>query len=155
MAVMEKCCCCSIVVIAVLGLLSSPYQIWKDAKEVIKTDEQRELETESLHLDLWRGHMIIVDRDDVRRLVDFSHYICFPDLVISIGWIVAAGCLIYGVCRKKQSFLIPAMVVFTLDAIMRLIFAMVILILLIKFMMVMMMMMLMQDWVQRRLCLLL
>jgi len=131
MAVMDKCCCCSVrtacLIFGVLALMGSISQIGKDAKEILKTDRQREAEVEDTYQDLTESG-IHADKEEIRSMEQFFYHICYPDLIMSIGWIVAAGCLIYGVRSKEPNFLIPAMVTYALDAIMRLIFVIVLVI---------------------------
>jgi len=131
MAVMEKCCCCSVrtacLIFGVLSLMGSISQIGKDGKEIIKTDGEREAEVEVTFEEL-KVMGVHIDKEEVRSIEQFLCYTCYPDLIMSFGWIVASGCLIYGVRSKEPNFLVPAMVIYALDSVMRLIFVIIIVI---------------------------
>ena len=131
MVVMERCCCCSVrtacLIFGVLALMGSISQIGKDAKEILKTDRERDNDVKTIVHELAREG-IAVDEENIRSIEDYMHYICYPDLIMSIGWIVSAGCLIYGVRSKEPNFLIPALVIYALDAVMRLIIVLILII---------------------------
>ena len=68
------------------------------------------------------------DPDEIRNFVKINFYLAIPDCILCLVMIVAAGCLIYGVRSKKESFLIPVMVVFPLDLFVGLIFVLILVI---------------------------
>ena len=62
-----------------------------------------------------------VHRDEIKSLINIIFYHSIPDFFLSLGVIVAASCLIYGVRSKKLNFLIPVLVVLPVDLFVRVI----------------------------------
>ena len=130
MVVMEKCCCCSVrtacLIFGSLALIGSIIQVGNDGKEIIghlhKSHDQSEAEVRELY-DL-SAYTFGVDssKDEIRNFFEIGFYFSITDLILSIGMIVAAGCVIYGVRREKDNFLFPALVIWPFDFLVRFIF---------------------------------
>ena len=128
MVVMESCCCCSVrtgcLVFGVFAVLGGIMQLGRDGKEVARraiTDEFQREEAVDIFYNEIQGTMD-VERDEIRNFFEINFYLAIPDSFLCLGVIIAASCLIYGVRSKKRSFLIPVMVVFPLDLIVRICF---------------------------------
>ena len=125
---MEKCCCCSVrtasLIFGAFALLGSLLQLGKDGKEVIKHAITNAYQREEA-IDIFYNEMneiMDVQRDEARSFFKINFYLSIPDFILCLAMVVAAVCLIYGVCRKQKNFLIPAVVIFPLDFFMRVIF---------------------------------
>lgn len=130
MVVIERCCCCSVrtasLIFAGLALFGSFVQLSNCGREIanyLTTNvHQKNEQIDILYEEL---HQFGVERSDIGTFQKISFYMAFPDLILCLAIIGAAYALLHGVRKKKPAFLIPVMVLFGLDFIVRLVFLMV------------------------------
>jgi hypothetical protein len=129
---MEKCCCCTVrtacLIFGSLYLIGSILSIGKDGKEVLaemgKSRYQKEQEIDLL-VQGTREMGIPTSREDIAFFLSTAHYQTMVGIVMSVLLVISSALLLYGVHSKKEKLLLPSLILWPVDTIVRCIFVLV------------------------------
>ena len=121
---MEKCCCFSVrtacLVFGGFTLVGSLLQLYNDGSEVGKFwngEDEREAAVVDFQ-EKMSAQNIYIDREDIRTLFIINHYLAIPNLLLGLAG-VAGGCLMLGVIKEMKNCLVPCILVFLVDIMLR------------------------------------
>ena len=129
MAVMENCCCCRVrtacLIFGSLYLIGAIFTIGSDGSSIVtemrKTPEEQNHEYDDL-LAAYQYVGIESTREQIVNFLNIDFYVTFVDLFLSMCMVIIASLLIFGVHKAKSRFLVPSLVFFPLDTLVRIIF---------------------------------
>eukprot|EP00091_Calanus_sinicus_P023738 TRINITY_DN8188_c0_g1_i1.p1 TRINITY_DN8188_c0_g1~~TRINITY_DN8188_c0_g1_i1.p1 ORF type:complete len:220 (-),score=75.87 TRINITY_DN8188_c0_g1_i1:179-751(-) len=129
MAVMENCCCCRVrtacLIFGSLYLVCSLWAIGDDISSIItnnrKTSEEQESEYNDLH-QAFNDIGLTTTREQIVNFINIDFYITFGNLFLSVFVAAFSALMLYGVHKAKSRFLVPSLIFYPIDTVVRVIF---------------------------------
>ena len=129
MAVMENCCCCRVrtacLIFGSLFLVCNLWSIGDDISTIItntkETSQQQETEYNET-LQAFNDVGLKTTREQIVNFLNIDYYITFANIVLSVFVAVFSGLMIYGVDKAKSRFLVPCLIFYPIDTLVRIIF---------------------------------
>lgn len=115
---LQTCCCCKVrtacIVFGIVGALSGLLDFYHSTQEIITIATQNsssvsEMEVEFKETD-WH-----IDRDVIEEAILMSKVFSGFDLLTGLGLFLASFCMIYGIKKEKDRFLLPIIYYIPID----------------------------------------
>merc|ERR1711936_1307714 len=132
MVVMENCCCCRVRTACLIfgslylagAILSFGDDLSNIVKETVKSSNDKNKEIEE-QIEALQFIGITISKEKLINFFHIDYHITLVNILLSACMIVVASLLIYGVHKAKSKFLVPSLIFFPLDTIVRIIFVIV------------------------------
>jgi|ERR1712059_115013 len=129
---MEKCCCCTVrtacLIFGGLYLIGSILSIGRDGKELMAEMSKSSYEKSQEIDTLVQGMQelgIPTSREDITFFTTTALYQTIVGIVMSLLLVISSALLLYGVHSRKEKLLIPSLILWPIDTIVRCIFVLV------------------------------
>merc|ERR1712154_328398 len=126
---MEKCCCCTVrtacLIFGSLYLIGSILSIGRDGKELMKEMNQNKYQKEEQVDELVEGTRelgITTSREDIVFFLTTVRYQTMVGIVLSLMLAISSALLICGVHSKNEKLLLPSLILWPIDSVVRRIF---------------------------------
>jgi len=125
--VMERCCCCRVrtacLILGSLYLLGSLSSIGNGVQEIMKksgkSKDDYQIEVESMVEDM-NSIGYLTTNEQMEEFLSMASMWNIVGIVLSVILVITSGLLLYGVHAAKDKFLLPTLVFFPVDSIVKL-----------------------------------
>ena len=126
---MENCCCCRVrtacLIFGGLYLLGAVWGVGDEISTIVTTVNKTPEQTQQEVVDIQQAFNEIgvkLTQDQIFNFLDIGFYLTIGNLFLSVFLIVFSGLMLYGVHNSKSSFLVPGLIFYPVDTIIRIIF---------------------------------